>query len=283
MKAYFRLLFAFIALGMLAAAVVGVLYVWENLIQPQRELQAQVKEIKSRPKGAPDHGLKIYADGVQRLRTADLPGAISKFNELIRTYPESAKHTAAKRVVGEINIDRLLSKEPSPGKAEYIVQSGDSMSRIASKTKTSVGYIMYVNGRMGSTLQRGDQLIVCPLEYSLLANLGAKTLTLQTAAADSKDRKFVKEYKILGYKAPPGVPSSFDTSISALLPPGPIGKAKYVSADKELRARRRGISLRSRTGDEDKDKYLTGIFLAPEDVEELTILVRPTTVLNVRK
>jgi len=43
-----------------------------------------------------------------------------------------------------------------------------------------------------------------------------------------------------------------------------------LAADKALRTKRRGAPLRAVTDDAEKDKYLTGFFLACADIEELT-------------
>ncbi len=283
MKAYFRLLFAFLALGLVAAAVVGVLYVWENLIAPRRAIEAEIADIRKRTKVKVDYGDKVYQEALSLLSADELSRAVDKLHELMRTYRDSARYGEAKRIVGEVNIDRLLSKAPAPGKGDYIVQPGDVLTRIAQKAKSTVGYIMHVNGRMGSGLQRGDQLIVSPLEFSILINLSDKTLTLRSA-----EDKFFKEYQLASYKLPPSTPSSFDSEIKSLVVSTgarliPVGTPQYIAAPKELRCRRRGVPLRALSGDEEKDRYATGFILPREDIEELALIIRPGTKVHVRK
>jgi hypothetical protein len=283
LKAYLRLLFAFVALGLLAVSVVGVLYVWENLIAPEKAITAEIEEIRKRPKVKIDHGEKVYQEAVRLLAMGAQPEGVKQLHELMVLYRESSRYEEAKRIVGEINVDRLLSKEPAPGKAEYIVKSGDALTRIANKAKSTIGYIMHVNGRMGSGLQKGDQLIVCPLEFSIVVKLSDKTVTLRSA-----EGKFFKDYPLLSYRIPSSTPSSFDTEISALVVSTgarlvPVGTRQYVAAAKELRSNRRGAPLRSLSGDAEKDKYVTGFILAREDIEELALIIRPGTKLHIRK
>jgi len=283
LKIYIRLLFAFLALGLLAAAVVGVLYVWGNMVAPKQEIAAEIEAIRKRPKIKIDHGEKVYQEAVRFIAAGDQGAGVKRLHELMVLYKESGRYGEAKRVIGEINIDRLLSKEPAPGKSDYIVQSGDALTRIARKAKTTIGYIIEVNGRMGSGLHRGDQLIVSKLEFSVLVNLGEKTITLSNA-----EGKFFKDYPLAGHRLPSNTPSSFDTEIASLVVSTgarlvPVGTSKYIAADKELRTKRRGAPLRAVTDDTEKNKYLTGFFLARADIEELAIIIRPGTKVHVRK
>ena len=83
---------------------------------PEKELQAEIEEIRQRKKEKVDYGKKIHGDAVALLRTGEIGGGVEKLHELMRFYRESSAYQDAKRIVGEINIDRLLSREPMPGK-----------------------------------------------------------------------------------------------------------------------------------------------------------------------
>lgn len=280
---YFRLLFAFLALALLVVSGVGVFYVWEKMIAPERQMEIEIAEIRKRSKKKIDHGARTYRDAVALLSTGALRGGVEQLHELMKFYDDSGFYSEAKRVVGEINVDQLLSKSPTPGKREYIVKSGDSLVRIAQQTKSTVGYVIHVNGRMGAGLQKGDQLIVSPLEFSILISLSEKTLTLRMGAD-----KFFKEYLMESYKLPQNSPSEFDTEIKSLIVGSgatliPVGTRRYIEATKELRCVRRGLPLRSISAGSEKNKYTTGFFLKREDIEELVLLIRQGTKVHVRK
>jgi hypothetical protein len=252
------------------------------LIRPDKITKTEIEQIQQRKKEKVDYGKKFYDEAVSLMRTGLLDQAVGKLHQL-NSYPESKFFDEAERIVGEINMDRLLSKAPAPGKKEYIVQSGDSLTKIANVEKCTIGYIIHVNGRMGSTLQRGDQLIVCPLAFRIVVDLTNKTLTLRTES----DKRF-KEYSLVDYKRPANTPSIFDTEIRSLVISGGarsirVGSQEYITARKELRCVRAGVALTSKTGDEEEDKYSTGIFLSREDIEELALVVRPGTKVFVRK
>ena len=283
MKVYLRLLFALISLGVLSLCLIVVHYIWNNQIEPERQLQIQVNEIKKLPKVKIDHGSHLYEEAVSLIQTGALLGGIEKLHELIKYYPESKYFDESNRIIGEVNSDHLLSRDSGEGKKEYTVKRGDALRLIAQKHETTVGYILHVNGRMGSKLQPGDQLIVCPLRFSILINLKAKTIVLM----NSEDKLF-KSYELVGSRLPQGCPSSFDSFVKGLIVGDgthfvEIGSTEYVNAAKEIRCERRGIPIRSLTGVEDKDKYATGFFVSHDDIEELALLVRSGSPIHVRK
>ena len=283
MKVYLRLLFAFISLGVLSLCLIVVHYIWNNQIEPERQLQIQVNEIKKLPKFKIDHGSHLYEEAVSLIQTGALLGGIEKLHELIKYYPESKYFDESNRIIGEVNSDHLLSRDSGEGKKEYTVKRGDALRLIAQKHETTVGYILHVNGRMGSKLQPGDQLIVCPLRFSILINLKAKTIVLR----NSEDKLF-KSYELVGSRLPQGCPSSFDSLVKGLVVGDgtrfvEIGSTEYVNAAKEIRCERRGIPIRSLTGVEDKNKYATGFFVSQDDIEELALLVRSGSSIHVRK
>jgi len=282
-RVYLRLLSAFIALALLAVSGAGVFYVWEKMIYPERELEEEIVKIRKQKKKKVDHGTKTYHEAMALFSTGALSGGVEKLHELMKFYNDSEFYPEAKRVVGEFNVDRLLSKSITPGKHEYIVKSGDSLLRIAQQKSSTVGYIIHVNGRMGANLQRGDQLIVSPLDFTILISLASRTLTLQAGGGE-----FFKEYRLERYRFPAVVPAQFDTEIQALIVGSgdtllPVGSARYIEADKELRCLRRGVPLRTAVADSEANKYVTGFFLDREDIEELILLIRPGTKVHVRK
>ena len=282
MKVYLRLLFAFVSLGILSFCIFAVYFIWNNQIEPERKLHNQVNEIKKLPKITVDHGAHLYDQAVSLMQDGELLGGIEKLHELIKYYPESKYFEESNRIIGEVNSDHLLSRDSSEDKAEHIVKRGDALRLIAQKYDTTVGYILHVNGRMGSKLQPGDQLIVCPLNFSVLVNLKNKSISLRNA-----NDKLFKTYELVGSRLPQGCPSSLDSTIEGLVVGDGarfigIGSPEYIDATKEIRCGRRGLPIRSLTGEEEKDKYATGFFVSNDDIEELAVLVRSGSAIYVR-
>src|SRR2546426_6367483 len=53
-------------------------------------------------------------------------------------FRSSGKHLdEARDLLGEVNVDILLSRHPSPEKTEYVVKSGDVLAKISRKLKTT--------------------------------------------------------------------------------------------------------------------------------------------------
>ena len=76
----------------------------------------------------------------------------------LQKYPE--QHATAKTrkdILGDVNMDILLSKYPSPEKQEYIVKRGDVLARVAAKNKTTPELIMRTNNLSGTMLHAGDR------------------------------------------------------------------------------------------------------------------------------
>ena len=164
------------------------------------------------PKIKVDHGTHLYEQALSLIRTREMLVGIEKLHELIKYYPESKHFNESNRIIGEVNSDHLLSRDSSDDKTEYIVKKGDSLRLIAQKHDTTVGYILHVNGRMGSKLQPGDQLILSSLNFSVLINLKAKTVSLRNV-----NDKLFKAYALLGSRLPQGCPSSLDTLAEGLV------------------------------------------------------------------
>jgi LysM repeat protein len=271
-----------VSLGILSLCIVAVYYLWDKEIEPERKLQTQINEIKKLPKIKVDHGSHLYEQALSLMRTGELVAGIESLHELIKYYPESNYFEESNRIIGEVNSDHLLSRDSAEEKYEYTVKRGDALRSIAQKHQTTVGYILHVNGRMGSKLQPGDQLIVRPLHFSVLINIKAKTISLRNA----QDKLF-KNYELVGSRLPQGCPSSMDSKVKGLVVGDgsrfiEIGASEYINAPKEIRCERRGVPIRSLTGDQDKDKYATGFFVSDDDIEELALLVRSGSLIYVR-
>jgi len=88
-----------------------------------------------------------------------------------------------------------------------------------------------------------------------------------------------KNYKLLDFKLPQGVPKSFDTEIDGLvLGDGSkfisLGSRNHVSSEKYIRMKRRGVSIASILQNNENSKYSTGFFVSSVDLEELAILLK---------
>ena len=283
LRAYLKIIFAFIAILSVALGVSVLFYFWENFIEPSRRARAMIAKIDVEAPESIDLGKGEYEAAKSFLIQGDLLMARKRLANVMMMYKDSPYYKEAKRIIGEQNMDMLLSKDPMPGKEEYIVQRGDSLLKIESHSKSTIQYISYINNLRTTSLSVGDPLIVCPLEFTVVINTSDRTLELR------QDDKFFKEYDILDINMPRQTASSFDTIIKSKEAYNSsnksvrFGQSDYFTAAKYLRTSKTGITIRPPLGEKEDPEYTTGIFLDGADLEELNIILRSGTKVYVRK
>ena len=230
-RTQFRALFAILALAFLGLVIFGAYYVYKKEFLRDRTAE---ERIRNRGKGPPpDPGKNKFAKAVELLKEGNLDGGQERLFEIVRNYKESSKYTEAKRIIGEINMDALMEPSVGPGKKEYIVQRGDSLSRIASKNNTTIACIQRANGMLNTLLHPGDRLIVFPLEFDIVIDIDAKTLILM------RKERFFKEYPVLKVRIPQTVRVPFETVVGDKAAWSDdrrvtFTSSKYLTADKWL-------------------------------------------------
>ena len=253
-----KILFTILAVGFLGGVIYGSYYLYQHKFRQDIEAREEIKNRGEQP--LPDPGKNKFAQAVKLLEKGDLEGARVGLFELVRNYKDSSKYSEAKRIIGEINMDELLEPKIGPRKKEYIVQSGDSLALIANRNETTVHCIQRTNGMFDTLIHPGDRLIIFPLDFSIVVDVGAKSLTLMR-----KDR-FFKEYPILEVKVPPNLRIPYQTSIATM------------SMDRKwLTLKSGGLVITALK----EDNPSWGIFLDPADMEELFTIARKSNVVKV--
>jgi LysM repeat protein len=299
----FTILIAVVALGILGAAIIGVAYFFEQVVKPETMALQTIKQQQQAPDSIPDPGAKEYEVAIGLLKEGEVVTARDRFAYVMRYYPESAKFAEAKRVLGEINLDLLLSDVPAPGKIKYVVKSGDAgLAAIASRHKTTVDYIVRANGLSGNVIHPGDEYWLAPLIFVLEARMAKRELVvyrvespeLASAAKEATGptgtpvETFFKAYPILDANLPPTVkvPSSADISDKpAWLANGrraAFGNASYHAAHRWLQTSRPGLVIQAAPEDPETASIerKSGILLAPADINELYTYIRTGTELR---
>ncbi len=285
LKAYFRIIFALLAVAFVGFGVSVLYYFWQNYLEPSKRARQEIVELEKTEAVRIDHGAKLYENAMAMLRQGDLTATRVALSKLVGTYKDSKRYEEARRIIGQQNLDMLLSLEPMPGKNEYIVKRGDNLIAITRNTKTTMEYISQVNNAVSTRLQVGQRLTVCDLEgFSVVVNLSTAKVELR------QNDLFFAEFDLMGYRFPPGTPKSFDTTVkgkSAFAD----GKSLtfddpgFASAEKQIGSARPGIAIRNppvSTGGPE-DAYQTGIYLEAPDVEELYIILRTGAKIHVRQ
>lgn len=288
-RAQFKLLVYLVVLGLTLGSMALAYYIYMKVLSPEERLREELSRIRRAELPKIDPGLKRFDAAAALLKEGRFPEAREALLRIVQQFPDSAAAPEAKRIIGEINMDELFSREPVPGKRDYIVQPGDSLALIASRQNTTMDLLIRLNGLMGATLHPGDHLTVLPVSFNLVVDVSAKTVTLRRVAGEKE--VFFKEYQAVDLRLPAGMKLPAEMEIkgkSAMLDGRAVLSTdpRYAEADKWLPGSRAGVVLRTPPPPEPAPapgpdgRPITppapppGIFLSPEDLEEIFALVR---------
>jgi len=289
-KAQLKLLLFLIVLGITLGSMAAAYYIYDKILSPDKRIQAEIASIKKSDIPRIDPGAKRFDAAIDLIKEGRIEDGRDGLFKLIQQFPDSPTCVEAKRIIGEINMDQLFASQSKVGKKDYIVQPGDSLALIANKQGTTMDMLIRLNGLMGTMLQPGDHLTILPLEFSLVVDVSAKTVTLRRG----EKNLFFKEYQAAEIRLPTSVKIPTDMEIkgkSAVVD----GKAvisndpRYAEADKWLPGSRTGVVLRTPPPVKAipvpdpsqpaaapilEEAPESGVFLAREDLEEMFALVR---------
>jgi LysM repeat protein len=196
MKWLFVLFLAVIVFG--GAAWFGYNLFFKQEIAVQKEQRGEVP-----PEPTPDISLPEFQAAAKLRQEGKLTEARGALTAFIQKYPAGLHVEEAKDLLGEVNIDILLSRTPSPEKQEYIVKPGDVLANVARKVKSTPELIMRMNNLSGTMLHIGERLLVSHPEFSMVIQRQAKLIVLLDRGA------FFKQYHVreekLAAKQPPKV------------------------------------------------------------------------------
>jgi len=280
--ARFKFVLAFLAFVIFAAGVGGAYYFWKKFVQPDSVVTRHIEGKGENQREKPDLGKRHFDDAIQLLQDGEMLAARDRLLYLMEYYPESKTYKDAKRIVGEVNLDLLLSRIPIEGKGEHIVKRGEALVTIARRNKTTIDYIMRANAKNTALIYPDEVITVFPLEYTTEIDLEKKKLTVRDG------EKFFKEYDILDTNLPEGLSAPVSTSISekvAWFNEKPINfmDENYLSCQKWIRSGKMGLFIRHVLPDDAGGKKPYGVMVSKPDLEELFTILRNGTGVKVIK
>ena len=278
MMAIIRVIAGLVVMAVLAATYVLVERLREESAEPQLGV-------------VPDHlsdvtlvkpGEIAFDRARELLATGQFEQAREKLEFLVGVYPSSPSAAEARRILGELNLDDLLSTEVMAGKVMYEVKPGDNFTRIAQQHDTTLDCIMHMNGlqRMDK-LFPGDELVLLPLNFNIRIDVPRKLLSLY------REGRLLKSYELLHAQARGGggeLRSRIGQKIGLLENGGSVSPVKFESfrnARKVMILDHRGLQLRE-SAEVDENEYGRGFFLSGTDMEELALLLRVGNEVEVR-
>ena len=274
-------IFAFL----LAVAIFGAaaLFTYKIFIRPELVMRAE-RNSSATAVPTPDISLPEF-QAAEKLRSdGKLTEARAALTAFIQTYPSGLHVGEAQDLLGEVNINILLSDYPAPEKEEYIVRSGDVLARIASKLKTTPELIMRTNNLNGPMLRIGQKLFISRTEFSILIQRGAKLLYLL-------DREhFFKRYHLREEKLPANPPPKINTRVAEIIAwkngkRVGLSNRQILNTTRWIRLGTPGYVIYSEPDDSHQILEVPppaeGIGMTASDVEELSSLVNTKTAVTI--
>ena len=201
MKWLFALLLALVVFG--GAALFSYYLFFKQEIAVRHEQRGDVT-----PAPTPDISLPEFQAAAKLRQEDKLTEARDALSAFIQKYPTDLHAEEAKDLLGEVNIDILLSRTPSPEKQEYIVKPGDVLAVISRRLKTTPELIMRMNNMSGTMLHIGDRLLISHPEFSIVIQRKAKLVVVLDHGA------FFKQYHVREEKLSPKQPAKVTTKVA---------------------------------------------------------------------
>jgi hypothetical protein len=239
------------------------------------------------PPPAVDVSLPEFQAAVKLRQDGKLAEARDALVSVIQKYPTGKHLDEARDLLGEVNVEILLSRYPSPEKIEYIVKPGDVLAKIARKLKTTPELIMRMNNMSGTMLRIGERLLISHPDFSMVIQRKANLVVLLNHGA------FFKQYHVREAKLPQKQPPRITTKVAETMAwkngqRVGLGSKEYLASTKWIRlAGGAGYTLYavpdSTHPNLEQAPPPMGLGLVATDLEELSTLVNnrtPVTIID---
>lgn len=270
---------------LLAVIVFGgaAFFSYDLFVKPERQMRAEKSgEIPVVP--VPDISLAEFQAAARLRQENKLMEARDALVLFLQKYPSGLHVEEAKDLLGDVNMEILLSDYRSPDKQEYVVRSGDVLARIATKTKTTPELILRTNNLTNTMLRVGQRLLISHPDFSLFIQRKAQTVVLLDHG------QFFKRYPVKTVRVSSKQPPRINTRVGEVLAfkDGKrvgFGTREYAGSTRWIRLNQPGYFLYSESDaghrDESGQPPPPGLGLAPSDVEELSSLVNTKTAVTI--
>jgi lipoprotein-anchoring transpeptidase ErfK/SrfK len=151
---------------------------------------AEAQAAESVQPAAIDRGLSILTAASQLQKEDKLLEARDKAYEVLTQSSNAAARAGAEAMLGDVDVQLVLSPRPMPEKVEYTIQPGDSINALARKFGTTVEVVQKGNRVTGSVIRPGDRLRVFSGKFSIQVSKKDNTLVLLM------NDKFFKRYAV---------------------------------------------------------------------------------------
>jgi len=276
MKWLFVLILALLILG---SAWIGYNIVFHQDIQVRKEERGEAT-----PAPTPDISLPEFQAAAKLRQEGKLTEAREALGAFIQKYPAGLHVEEAKDLLGEVNVDILLSRTPSPEKEEYVVKPGDVLVKISNKLKTTPELIMRMNNLSGTMLHIGEHLLISHPEFSIVIERKAKVVVLLNHGA------YFKQYHVREAKLSARQPPKVTTKVAETMAWRDgrrvgFGTKEFIGSTRWIRLGAPAYTIYSVPDSAhpnlDQPPPALGLGVAAADVEELSGLVNNRTPVTI--
>lgn len=120
----------------------------------------------------------LFSAAKQAAEAGELITARDNLYSLIEQELPPAIEDEAIKLLGTVNIELLYSPRNMENKVWHTIEAGDSLAGIASKYNCPVTLIKKINSMTSDMIRRGNRLLVCTGEFSIVASKSKNTLDL---------------------------------------------------------------------------------------------------------
>lgn len=266
---------------LLAVVIFGgaAFFAYDLFVKPERTMRAeQSGEVPATP--PPDVSLPEFQAAAKLRQDGKLGECRDALFSLLQRYPGGQHTEEAKDLLGDVNMQILLSDYPSPEKQEYIVKSGDVINRVANKMKTTPELIMRINGLDSTMLRIGERLWIAHPDFALFIQRKDQTVTL------SNHGQFFKRYRITNMKISTKQPPRITTKVAEVMAwrggkRVGLGSREYKGSTHWIRLAQPGYVLFADPPTNDAPPPAVGLGMAANDLDELSSLVNSKTAVTI--
>ena len=256
-------------------------FLYETYVKPKKLDREEKKAVAiAKPVPPPDPSLPSFGK-IKPLIGQDTPEAREALLAFVKEFPEAPKAPEVRAALGRINVVLVLSPVPLPEKTAYTVQKGDSLSKIATKLKSSAELIYRANNLETINLKIGQELLVPKLETSIVIDRTAGKLTVSNGGV------FFKEYPIRSLKLSGAHGAgALETKVKEKEAVKGANRISFGSKDYEGCERHvllsAGGTIRAVDPEKTGDAAPAGILLDPTDADEIYFLTTRGTPVTIK-
>ncbi len=166
-----------IVILVLAGTIFGACWfaVNELYVKPERRLHAD--KALPPPTPPPDPSLADFEKCAQIFQAGDRAASRTALEQFLREYPSSTKRDSAHDMLGEINAAEFFATKQNDDNT-YIVGKGDSLQRVAGRTKVSVELLTHLNKLDGRYLHPNQRLLAPATAFRLVVQQKQRRVVL---------------------------------------------------------------------------------------------------------